>query len=246
MTTFNHSGNAGDIIYSIPFMNGIKGLKKLYLQLNRASGFTAENHPVGNVMLNKEMAENLLPLLKYVVDEVEIVEDAPEVDYNLDLFRLEYKNLAAGNISLWHSVVYPAIQMDLSIINLYFTGKIQNDYTIINRSERYNNLFIDLSEYNQFDNLKFVGTDKEFRIISASVKNIEHLKVDNFLVLAQYIAGCKLFIGNQSMPFAIAEQLKVKRILEQHYLCPNVIPQGGECYVYQTNDQLKNIINLIK
>jgi len=55
-----------------------------------------------------------------------------------------------------------------------------------------------------------------------------------------------LFIGNQSMPFAIAEQLKVKRILEQHYLCPNVIPQGGECYVYQTNDQLKNIINLIK
>ena len=33
MTTFNHSGNAGDIIYSIPFMNGIKGLKNFTYNL---------------------------------------------------------------------------------------------------------------------------------------------------------------------------------------------------------------------
>jgi len=48
--------------------------------------------------------------------------------------------------------------------------------------------------------------------------------------MASKISACDLFIGNQSMPFAIAEGLKVRRILEVAPAVPNVIPEGGEFY----------------
>ena len=50
----------------------------------------------------------------------------------------------------------------------------------------------------------------------------------NALDLAQTIAGCKFFIGNQSFSFAVAEAIKVKRVLEVCYETPNVIKLEGE------------------
>jgi hypothetical protein len=57
--------------------------------------------------------------------------------------------------------------------------------------------------------------------------------------MAQIISSCKLFIGNQSSSYAIAEQLKVPRLLEVFNQCPNVIPIGGEGYGYYTTENLK-------
>ena len=50
--------------------------------------------------------------------------------------------------------------------------------------------------------------------------------VTDFLEMAIIVNSCKLFIGNQSFPFALAEAMKVKRLLEVYYKAPNVGVQG--------------------
>jgi hypothetical protein len=53
--------------------------------------------------------------------------------------------------------------------------------------------------------------------------------------MATLINSCKLFIGNQSFPFSIAEGLKVNRLLEVYHLSPNVIVEGkgAQDFLYQ-------------
>jgi hypothetical protein len=102
--------------------------------------------------------------------------------------------------------------------------------------------FIDYTFLDRYENVYFIGLEKEFKRMAIHSDKIKHLPVKDAYEMAQYIAGCKLFIGGQSMAFAIAEQLKVKRVLEQYILAPNVIPQGGEWYTFHTNDQFKRIL----
>lgn len=243
--TFKHSGNAGDIIYSLSSVkaycerNEIKA--NYYIKLNAPSTFTSKQHPVGDVMMNQKMFDMLKPLIEaqpYIV-MVDEYEDQ-HIDFDLDNFRSDYRNLSAGNIQCWYSNSFP--QLVASLENpCIFVEPIPNDYTIINRTSRYNNSLIDYTILS--GNLRFVGVDEEYTLMKAIYPEVERLEVSNFLELAQYIAGCQLFVGNQSMAFAIAEQLKADRILEQYVRAPNVIPQGGRWAVFHTQEQFKKIIN---
>jgi hypothetical protein len=92
----------------------------------------------------------------------------------------------------------------------------------------------------------FVGVEREYEVMKAICPEVVYMPVENFKQMAMLISGAKYFFGNQSMAFAIAEQMKVNRVLEQYYNAPNVIPNGGEWYAYQTNEQLNRIILTIK
>jgi hypothetical protein len=190
-------------------------------------------HPLGNVMLNKYMATMLKPLLLATnfIEDV-LVYNGQKVDYDLDKFRDIGLNLGAGNISRWYFQAFPELTCDL----IEPTIKLQKyknleDAILINRTERYQNGQIDYSILNKYDNDKyFVGTEHEYHLMSKMVKNLQYQEVSNFYELADLINNCKVFIGNQSMNFAIAEQLKSNRILETYFGCPNVIPCGGKAY----------------
>jgi len=244
----SHSGNTGDIIYSLPSLKEYchqHDCKIEYLlKLDRPSNFNLINHPLGDVMLNETMANMLKPLLEHqsYIDSVRLLGkfENEKVDFDLDSFRSENKNLSAGNIALWNQIVYPQLRGKIHEISIDATP-IENDYIIINRTIRYNNPLIDYTILE--GNVKFVGVESEFKIMKAINPSVEHLQVKDFYELAKYIAGCKLFVGNQSMAYSIAEGLKVKRVLEQYYAAPNVIPQGGDCYVFQTQKQFDNLIN---
>lgn len=245
-----HSGNLGDIIYSLSVLCQLSIDKAAhivyYIKLDVPSTFTDKTHPVGSVMINRKMFEMALPLLKcqpYIHDVIPLErgEDIL-VDYDLDLFRKDHKNLSAGDIKTWITLSYPELRPDLSDECLYIPT-IPNDYIVINRSQRYNAPLIDYTILEDKGKCMFVGVESEYKIMRAIAPSIEYLPVNDFKELAEIIAGCKLFVGNQSMPFAIAEQLKVKRVLEQYYGCPNVLPNGGEWYTFQTQKQFEKIIN---
>jgi hypothetical protein len=245
-----HSGNLGDIIYSLSVVQQLAKDKDAkivyYIYLDQPSTYTDKTHPVGSVMMNRKMFDMAKPLLlqqPYIhgVIEVEKGENII-VDYDLDLFRKDHKNLSAADIKTWITVTYPELRADLSAQCL-FTTKVENDYIIINRSQRYNAPLIDYTILEDKGKCVFVGVESEFKVMKAIMPSIEHLQIADFKDLAGFILGCKLFVGNQSMPFAIAEQLKVKRVLEQYFGCPNVLPQGGEHYTFYTQKQFENIIN---
>jgi len=244
-----HSGNAGDLIYSLPAMRKaaeIKGEKvHLYLHINVVAKYGNMAHPMGNVQMNRKMAEMLIPLLMSTdfIGKCEITEDAQQVDYNFDLFR-KFHNYT-GHISQWYFHIYPELTCDLSVpVNFDLQpGNVAFDI-VLNRTARYHNPTFDYSILKPYqDRITFVGLPDEFRVISAKLPNIKHYPVNDFYHLAQVIAASNLFIGNQSMAFAIAEQMKHPRVVE---ICPtahNVIPTGQNGFGAWT---IVNLLQILK
>lgn len=247
MLKFKHSGNAGDIIYSLNAIrkacedNNTQAI--LYLHLNQPiKGIP--NHPVGNVMLNEYMYTNLRPLLLscgFIADVMTY--DGQKIDYDLDKFRQIGLNLGAGDIKKWYYYAYPELTFDIEG-PIFYSNRDKNDFILLNRTNRYQNGQIDYSILNDYSNKKlFAGTKEEYEAMKKTITNLEHLKVNNFLELKDWIASSKVFIGNQSMCFSIAEQLQTERILEVYFGCPNVIPAGGEFYDVFNQNGFKNAIN---
>lgn len=235
MLKFKHSGNAGDVIYSLNSIKQVCDIKDtqavLYLDLNVPLKGILPGHPVGNVMLNEYMYKNLRPLLlscEFISDVM--VYSGQKIDYDLDKFRQIGLNLGAGDIKKWYYYAYPEMIFDVEGPIFEFNNN-KEDYIVINRTNRYQNGQIDYSILNEYNNQKlFAGTKDEYQAMKKTITSLEYLEVKDFLELSHYIDKSKVFIGNQSMCFAIAEQLQTQRILEICFFCPNVIPIGGEFY----------------
>jgi hypothetical protein len=242
---FKHSGHLGDIIYAIPTMYALTGKGKINLYLNIDEQIELfESHPLGKVALNEKsviLLKSLL-LLQPKFNCVEIYDSNQEIDYDLDLFRKFPLSFEKGNISRWYFNVF-ATTYDLGKPWLSISPDTSmNNKIIIARSTRYNAPLIDYSILNNYDNLVFVGLPEEYEIMQAIIPNLEYKKTNDFMELASVIAGAKLFIGNQSSPFALAEALKVPRILESYYLCPNVIPEGANAYEFSFQPQFEYLV----
>jgi hypothetical protein len=236
--SFKHSGNAGDVIYALPSIGAISGglPVNLFLNVNVNTDYGKGNyHPYGNVMLTPKSAEMLMPLLKYQqnIQSCKIYQDEP-IDVDLDLFRKFPLFKGLGNIARWYFYVF-GIQADLS--KPWLTAPIDHRYSqciVIARSHRYRNPDIDFSFLSQYGELIFVGLKEEYEDMKEMIPQLKYQPVNDFLELAAIINSCRLFIGNQSFPFSIAEALKVKRVLEVCHYCPNVNVEGANgfdfCY----------------
>ncbi|MCC8408375.1 hypothetical protein LJ707_05500 [Mucilaginibacter sp. UR6-1] len=240
---FSHSGNSGDIIYSLPTIKKLHELTglpvNLYLKINQpmqlAKGYT---HPLGNVMLNQKMAELLIPLVaaQPYINTCDIT-TTQRIDIDLDYFRAGLIPLDKGNIARWCGYI-TGVNLELWKKWLFVEPDASyNDTIIVARSERYRNLLTDHSFLQQYKNKLFIGVKSEYDDIKQIVPDIEWLQVSDFLKLASVIAGCKFFIGNQSFPFSIAEGLKVKRVLETSFDVINVVPEGegGHDFLFQSH-----------
>lgn len=236
-----HSGNAGDIIYALPTIKKIHETTgvaiNLYLILGKPLNLRFyNNHPLGNVMMNAKMAALLFPLLRSLpyINKCEIYTDEV-INIDLDYFRAGLVPQDRGNIARWCSYI-TGVTPDLW--QEWITVEPNTGYAdsiIIARSGRYQNTDIDYSFISKYNNLKFIGVESEYNDIKRFLPNIEWIQVEDFLQLAQVIAGCKFFIGNQSFPYSIAEALKVPRILEVSFEVINVVPEGrnGHDFFFQ-------------
>ena len=72
--------------------------------------------------------------------------------------------------------------------------------------------------------------------------------VENAFELASLMLRAKIFIGNQSSNFAIAEGLNVTRALEAFEPVPVATPVGGVCFEYINTkflvDFLSNVLKI--
>lgn len=246
MVTVKHSGNIGDIIYSLPAIRQASRLHDkidLLLLINQL-GQLAYNHPLGNVMLNREVAEMAVPFFESLdfIKSVRIITEPEPVDYDLDRFRKIGLNYT-GHISRWYFYVYPELTCDLAEPIFFPKGKTDRPI-VINRTNRYHGRGWDYLLFRKYDHLMtFVGLPDEFAVLSKKLPNMDYKPVNDFYELAQIITGSDLFIGNQSMAFAIAEVTKTNRALE---VCPdahNVIPTGRNGYDCYSMQNLKYILD---
>jgi len=258
MKSFKHSGNIGDIIYSLPTLKALGG-GNLHLLLNQPTGYyPGAEHPLGNVLLNEDMYNRIVPLLEHQnyikkVKKIDLSKPITEdifIDYDLDVFRKMPINFQAGSISRWYFYVfnvYPDLSEPWITVEPNYEYK---DYIIVNRTSRYRNTQINGGiNYNflsKYQNIIFTGVESEYNEFKIFVPNSQFLQTDNFLQLAQHIAGCKAFIGNASFCFSLAEAIKMKRVLE---ICPfasGVIPYGKGAYDFYLQPHFESIVGKIQ
>lgn len=247
--SFKHSGNAGDVIYSLPCIRAVAGTRpaELRLKLDVPLRHQHKSHPLGGVMLNRGMFDRLYPLLSSqpYLGEVSVHDGSP-VDYDLDVFRDSPMSLERLNISRWY-FYFHGVTADLSRPWLAvepdsrFAGTV-----VLSRSFRYRNTGLDYRFLAGAGPLVFVGLENEYLDMRSAIPGLEWFRVDDFLQLARAIAGCRLFIGNQSFPFSLAEALKVPRILETDPLGPNVVPAGVDGYDVLFQKQFEYLVERLR
>ena len=106
------------------------------------------------------------------------------------------------------------------------------DYIVVNRTLRARNNNISYKFLKPFESkLVFAGTHEEYLSFCQEADlEIPCFEAQEFLELATFIRSARFFIGNQSLCFALAEAMKVPRILEVCTDLPNVVPSGHEAY----------------
>ena len=71
---------------------------------------------------------------------------------------------------------------------------------------------------------------------------MEHYDCKDFLELASIIKNSKVFIGNLSFGYAIAEALKVPRLLESAPDFPLVYPNGSDGYDFYFQSHFEYLV----
>ena len=231
--TFKHSGNAGDLIYALPTMKALSnGLPaQIFLRLNEPiNGWSEKEHPLGKSGLTEGMVQLLRPLLESQSWISSVQPHANEkVDYDMDTFRkIPLIRAGQGHIAHWYFWLFP-VSADISKPWLKLPPlEPKSSRIILARSVRYLNRNLDYRVLNRFGEIDFVGTRSEFTEMQKVVPKLHFRECSNFLEMASMIQSSRFFVGNQSLPFALAEALKVRRILEISPKCPDVVPCGNQ------------------
>ena len=241
---FSHNGHLGDIIYSLLFLKNIASntKKKIeYFIIVAENDQHLSGHPSGGkVMINKKAYLFIKPLIELQTYIKFLKYDENEEDsVDLSNIRNSSINLSAGLITDWYPKFFQySIDLSEKWLNTSIKkDKKYKDALIISRSERYLNISIDYSFIKQLKNVFFLGSKKEFNLFKAdfNLKNIRYLHVKDALEAAKIIYSSKVFLGNQSLFFSIAEGLKVTRALEVFEPAPNVIPLGKNSCAFLNN-----------
>ena len=220
--TFKHSGDLGDIIFSLPTVKALGG-GVLYLDPEGGKSEPLVQHcDYGDqTKLRAKQIENIKPLLllqPYIKDV--LYWKGEKVDYNLDLFRTK---LTFGNLADSHLA---AFNLPITLRNEpWLTTKaktIENKPILISRSTRYHGnhgFWVGLKNNPELmKNAVFVGLQKEHEIFNYTFDcNIDFVDIPSIVELAEYINGSKLFICNQGSPHTIAEGLKHKNLCVELY-----------------------------
>ena len=170
---FNHSGNLGDILYSLHFcIEYLEYLKipvtmcDFNLQINQ-EGDRTNNHPYGKYLMTDDAANFLLPLLKIIgFKQITISEKCPENAFDLSLFRKLMLNFAPSDLrNLYYQLIGNHLPQDYSRKLFNISGRFNelNNKILFSYTKRYQNPFINYKELERFkDSLLFIGLKDEY------------------------------------------------------------------------------------
>ena len=232
--SFLHYGHLGDIINSLPVIKELSKTKKcfLYIQKNKKipEHVVSKNHPFGDVYLSEKAINKMLPLLQSqkFIEKVEIYNNQ-EVNIDLNFFRELPINFNIDSVRWYSHLTGKFPDLSNNYIEVPNHEKFKN-YIVIMRSLRRQNKFIDYSFLSSYKNLVFVGLKNEFENLKTKINNLEYYDSKDFLELASIIKNARIFIGNLSFGYALAEAIKVPRLLESAPNFPLVYPNGYDGY----------------
>ena len=232
--TFLHSGHLGDIINSLPLIKEVSKTKKcnFLVEANKPlpTHLQDSQHPFGKFFLSEDSVKKMIPLLKSqtYINEIELY-NGQKIDVDLNLFREMPINFNFDSVRWYFHLT--GVHGNLNEPYLINIGKhnIKNKILII-RSKRRRNHLINYNFLSNYNDVLFLGLKNEYDDLKKSIKNLEFYDCKNFLEMAEIVNSCKVFIGNLSFGFTLAEALKKPRLLESGPDFPLVYPNGDNAY----------------
>ena len=254
-----HNAKIGDIVYSLPAIYRRGGVKEYHIQREHAAEYLRpllESQPyVGTVIHSKNCP-----------DDVDVNFESYQAFYRLmlgpDLVKLNMMcagvrshhfplKLSGVTLHSEHVKYMDGIHFDLdkhrdlqgwSQDHAWLrVDPVHKHDVIINRSPRYNENYFDYTLLKEQD-CGFIGLKEEYDEFIKKYGFAHYIKVDNSLDVARYIAGSKLFVGNQSSCKAIAEGLKHPRLVEISRSWPDAMPIGKYGHITISEDLIKKYL----
>ena len=247
--SFLHYGHLGDVVNSLPVIKELSKTHKcnFYIQAKKPLESNARHYKrFGDyVFLTDANVDMLSPLFmnqpyihkvdKYTNQEIDIdlnlIREMP-IDFNIDSVR-------------WYSQL-TGIHTDLSVPYIFAEPHdvIKNKVTIM-RNVRRKNYFINCQFLKKYENLLFIGLNDEYEDLKKEVPNLEFYDCKDFLEMAQIIKSSKLFLGNLSFGYTIAEGLKIPRLLESVPEFPLVYPNGKIAYDFYFQEHFEKLFSYL-
>jgi len=226
--TFKHRPKLGDVIYSLPFIRAIyeRTQKPCVLYLDPYSPYFQGQKDEWTNKFN-----SLIPLIKlqpYIKDCK--LYDGEAIDYDLDKY-METTHLKRGDrISIVenHFIAFDEPYNELINGQKWLTDMPEDHSfnTVVARSSNHRNQMLHYNDaMDKAESLRFVGTTDEYMDFCKEYPHadIRFVGTVDILELATAIGSCKQFIGNQSLPLAIALGLGKDCLVEESPAYPNCI-----------------------
>jgi hypothetical protein len=215
-TAFATYGDLGDIIYLCPSMSLVSAREGAPVTLFAKDGLrpwdpiTTRLHLIAPLLESQPYIEAVLPY------------QGEPIDFDTSLFRDAGHPFGVTLASL--QAAWLRLDPDFTLPWLKVTPNPQAPI-VINRSARYHNHFFPWEELvNAFaGEMAFIGMPGEHEAFCHNFGKVNYLPTENLWKAAEVIAGSKLFIGNQSSCYAIAEALKHNSIQETDLSTPDCI-----------------------
>jgi hypothetical protein len=211
---FSHHGDVGDIIYAL------QTVKQFCDNTQSQSEFYCYPRVGTRVTMTREHANNLLPLLR-VQTYISAAEWSPEfIGVKLDAARrFAFKDPGAGlNIAEQYRqwAAMPRVDRTKPWLRVDRIERVAP--VIFNRTPRYRPPAFPWKRIAETigKHAVFIGSPAEYEAFKEEVSpDVPYYPTKTLIDAARVIAGCDLFVGNQSSPRAIAEGLKVNVIVEE-------------------------------
>lgn len=250
---FLHSYNMGDLIYSLPAMRKAyrtHGVKiRLLLGLNKIGHYyDGAVHPLGDKMFTKQSFDMALPLLERLefISSIEVWDGQCKIDYNIDEIRDHTSALGMPHTEIrhWAMFLFPELACDISEPWLPSNRLGGEDFIVVNITQRYRNKNISYNFLQEsLANVVFIGVLDEYSLFLKQCRKAQYVKTKDYLEVAGIINASKLFIGNQSSCFAVAEGMGHPRLLEICKEATNVVPATPNGIGYIDQKALEYLVN---
>lgn len=238
MKTFKHSGDMGDIIYSLPAIRAVGG-GVLYLDVDGGKDepiITEQLRPIkqDRLRFGEEQFGFLFPLLTaqdYIKDVR--VWNGEKVDIDLNQWRKLIEQHQCLNITEAH--LRWVGKNEVKQYEPWLKGTLADEpYIVVSRSHRFhtNDLFWLSNRLHIEERGIFVGTELEHEVFCVLLGvEVQFKRVENAQEIAKLIAGGHEMWGNQSLPMAIAVGLGVKLFQERAPITNCIFPMRDSQYV---------------
>ena len=273
MLTFSHPGKIGDLLYSLHYcIDCMHAAGEPCFAFNIQTGRSPiQINPQwkdSNALLTDKDALFIKPLLETQTYIANVTTNSDRTGIDLAGYMCCSLNQMGGDIRDYYYQVdgnmyprefwKPLISADRDTRYNPYRERI-----IIGRTGRYDNLLMDWKALKEFaDRLVFLGTADEYDDFRSNYFDLDGVvpgEADSLLDCARMMVSCKGYISGQSGIYALAEMMKIPRILitpdwmktqqrdnsDKIVAAPgpkNVHPAGGLCATANRTDRLMSAL----